>query len=148
MPLLLAEFARGASATFEISRVATGKKCGLEFEIHGSKGSLTADYSGEVMIRGEKSFYGDRFMIEKGYAEKGKKFRGLYNKGITANWKTFYDNITQGDFAQATVAPSVQSHYLALLAREAGYAQGKTVLMEDVIKSDKTMSFDTAGLKA
>lgn len=88
-------------------------------------------------------------MKEKGFAlTKDNKFRGLYNKGISANWNTFHDNIRQGDFSQATVAPSVQSHYLALLAREAGYAKGKTVMMEDVIKSQKTMSFDISGLKS
>jgi len=36
-------FSRGCSGTMEFSRVATGKKCGLEFEIHGSKGSIAFD---------------------------------------------------------------------------------------------------------
>lgn len=122
---------------------------GIYVKLHGSEGSLSADYSGEVIIMGKKRFYGDRFMKEKGFAlTKDNKFRGLYNKGISANWNTFHDNIRQGDFSQATVAPSVQSHYLALLAREAGYAKGKTVMMEDVIKSQKTMSFDISGLKS
>jgi len=122
---------------------------GIYVNLHGSKGSLRADYSGEVLVFGEKKFYGDRFMKEKGFAlTKDNKFRGLYNKGITANWNTFYDNITKGDFSQATVAPSVQSHYLAMLAREAGYAKGKTVTWDEVVNSKKTMSFDVSGLKS
>lgn len=122
---------------------------GIYVKLHGSKGSLSADYSGEVMILGEKKFYGDRYMRELGHPlTKDNKFRGLYNKGITANWKTFHDNISQGDFSQATVAPSVQSHYLAMLAREACYANGKTVTWDEVVNSKKVMSFDTAGLKA
>jgi predicted dehydrogenase len=40
---VLTRFSRGCSGTMEISRVATGKKCGLEFEIHGSKGSIAFD---------------------------------------------------------------------------------------------------------
>lgn len=121
---------------------------GIYVKLHGSKGSLSADYSGEVMILGEKRFYGDRFMKEQGYPlTKDNKFRGLYNKGIIANWKTFHDNISQGDFSQATVAPSVQSHYLAMLAREAGYAQGKPVSWEDLVSSRQVMSFDANGLK-
>lgn len=120
---------------------------GIYVKLHGSRGSLSADYSGEVMIRGEKSFYGDRYMKELGMAPDGK-FRGLYNKGITANWDTFHKNITEGDFSQATVAPSVQSHLLALLGREAGYANGETVKWEDVVGSKKTMQFDTSGLKS
>ena len=37
------EFARGCSGTMEVSRIATGKKCGLSFEIFGSRGSLAFD---------------------------------------------------------------------------------------------------------
>jgi predicted dehydrogenase len=113
---------------------------GIYVKLHGSHGSLSADYSGEVMIRGEKSFYGDRFMKEK--------IRGIYNMGISRNWNTFHDNITKGNFAQETVAPSVQSHYLALLAREACYKQGATVTWDEVVKSKTAFEFDTTGLKA
>lgn len=113
---------------------------GIYVKLHGSRGSLSADYSGEVMIRGEKSFYGDRFMKEK--------VRGLYNRGISNNWKTFYDNISKGNYAQETVAPSVQSHYLALLAREACYRGGEVVTWDDVVNSKKVSEFDTKGLKS
>lgn len=113
---------------------------GIHVKLHGSHGSLSADYSGEVVIRGEKSFYGDRFMKEK--------IRGIYNMGISRNWNTFHDNISKGNFAQETVAPSVQSHYLALLAREACYKQGETVTWEDVVNSKTAFEFDTTGLKA
>ncbi|MDA0994699.1 MAG: Gfo/Idh/MocA family oxidoreductase [Proteobacteria bacterium] len=40
---VLVRFSRGCAGTMEISRVATGKKCGLEFDIFGSKGSLAFD---------------------------------------------------------------------------------------------------------
>lgn len=40
---VLLKFARGCSGTMEISRVATGKKCGLVFEIFGSRGSIAFD---------------------------------------------------------------------------------------------------------
>ena len=111
---------------------------GIFVKLHGSQGSLSADYSGEVMIRGEKSFYGDRFMKEK--------IRGIYNIGITNNWKTFHDNITKGNFAQETVAPSAQSHYLALLAREACYRGGEPVTWDELVNSKQALSFDTSGL--
>lgn len=39
----LMEFYRGCSGSMEISRIATGRKCGLCFEISGSKGSLVFD---------------------------------------------------------------------------------------------------------
>lgn len=112
---------------------------GIFVKLHGSRGSLSADYSGEVMIRGEKSFYGDRFMKEK--------IRGIYNLGISNNWKTFHDNITKGNHSQETVAPSVQSHYLALLAREACYRGGDVVTWDEVANSKKAFAFDTTGLR-
>jgi predicted dehydrogenase len=40
---VLVKFAQGSTGTMEISRVATGKKCGLDFEIHGTKGALMFD---------------------------------------------------------------------------------------------------------
>jgi predicted dehydrogenase len=112
---------------------------GIFVKLHGSRGSLSADYSGEVMIRGEKSFYGDRFMNEK--------IRGIYNIGISNNWKTFYDNIAKGNHAQETVAPSARSHYLALLAREACYRGGDVVTWDEVVNSKNAFAFDTTGLK-
>ncbi|HKK17971.1 MAG TPA: hypothetical protein VJ952_04745, partial [Opitutales bacterium] len=104
----------------------------------GEKGGLFANYKGEVYIKGEKPFSGDRYL--------GEKIRGIYNIGILKNWATFHQNITEGDYSQATVQPSVDSHYLALLGREAAYAQGATVTWEDVVNSRKTMKFDTKGL--
>jgi predicted dehydrogenase len=40
---VLAETASGLPATLEISRVATGRKCGLGFELFGTRGSLSFD---------------------------------------------------------------------------------------------------------
>lgn len=40
---VLIEFERGVPGTFEISRVATGRKCGLTFELTASKGALVFD---------------------------------------------------------------------------------------------------------
>ena len=108
--------------------------------LHGSEGSLMADYSGEVMIRGKDSFYGDRFMKEK--------IRSTYSRGIIENWKKLHENITSGNFAQDTVTPSIQSHYLALLAREACYKQGEAITWQDVVSSKAALSFDAAGLKS
>lgn len=40
---VLVRFSGGSAGTLEISRIATGRKCGLEFEIHGTRGSLLFD---------------------------------------------------------------------------------------------------------
>lgn len=111
---------------------------GIDLALFGEKGGLYATYKGEVYIKGEKDFNGDRYL--------GEKIRGIYNIGISKNWDTFYRNITEGDYSQATVKPSVDSHYLALLGREAAYAQGEKVTWNDILHSGKTMEFDTDGL--
>ncbi len=111
---------------------------GINLALWGEKGGLFANYKGEVYIKGEKPFSGDRFM--------GEKIRGIYNIGILNNWGTFYKNITEGDYRQVTVKPSVDSHYLALLGREAAYAQGATVTWDEMVQSRKTMDFDTSEL--
>ena len=40
---VLMTFSGGSAGTMEINRIATGRKCGLTFEIHGTKGSLIFD---------------------------------------------------------------------------------------------------------
>ena len=112
---------------------------GIHLGLWGDQGGLFSSYKGEVYIKGEKPFNGDRY--------NGEKIRGIYNIGILKNMDTFYKNITQGDYSQATVKPSIDSHYLALLGREAAYAQGATVTWEDIVQSRKTMEFDTSGLQ-
>lgn len=111
---------------------------GISLGLWGGKGGLFATYKGEVYIKGENSFSGDRHM--------GERIRGIYNLGISKNWDTFYRNITEGDYRQATVQASVDSHHLALLGREAAYAQGATVTWDQIVNSSETMSFDTSSL--
>ena len=113
---------------------------GIYVNLHGSHGSLHSNYGGQALILGKKSFNGDKFM--------GEKIRGIYNSGISHNWNTFYDNITQENFAQETVAPSVQSHYMALLARKACYGKGETVTWDEVVSDTTSIEFDTTGLKS
>ena len=113
---------------------------GIHVDLFGTLGALSADYSGEVFIKGKNSFSGDRFMQ--------KKIRGIYNLGIANNWKTMHDNITKGDYAQETVQPSLDCHYLALLAREACSRQGEVVTFDEVVNSKKAIQFDRTGLKS
>lgn len=112
----------------------------IHTKIFGTRGNLSADYSGEVVIRGDEPFNGDRFM--------GEKIRGIYHRGITENWKIFHQLVTSGDFSQATVAPSVQSQYLALLTRDACEKGGPSVSWDAAVNNPKSLEFDTTGLRA
>ena len=56
----LLRFTRGCTGTMDISRIATGKKCGLTFEIFGSKGSLSFDQERMNEIRVYKTSDDDK----------------------------------------------------------------------------------------
>jgi len=137
------DFGDGLTVLFRAKRFATQglvSGIGINVKLFGTVGALSADYSGEVFIKGKNSFSGDRFMQ--------KKIRGIYKLGIVENWKTMYDNISKANYAQETVQPSLDCHYLALLAREACYRQGEVVTFDEVVNSKKALQFDTTGLKS
>ena len=112
----------------------------IHAKIFGTEGNVSADYSGEVVIRGNKPFNGDRFM--------GERIRGIYHRGITENWKIFHDLVKRGDYSQTTVARSVQSQYLALLTRDACDKGGAPVTWDEAANNPVAIEFDTSGLKA
>ena len=60
---------------------------------------------------------------------------------------TFHDAILNEDYSQPTVEPSVESHWLGLLGREACERNGETVNMDELLKAGKRLEFDPAGLK-
>ena len=137
------DYGDGFNVQFRCKRFehfATPGHAAIHTKIFGTEGNLFADYSGEVVIRGKKPFNGDRFMDER--------IRGIYHRGITENWKIFHDLVTRGDFSQATVAPSIQSQYLALLARDACENGGAPVTWDKTVNNPTAFEFDTTGLKA
>ena len=58
----------------------------------------------------------------------------------------FHRFVTEGHFANKTVAPSVRSNLTAILGREAGYRNG-AYTWADMMKEAKRLTFDTTGLK-
>lgn len=111
----------------------------LYMTLYGSEGCLESGYSGTVNIRGKKYFFGNKFL--------GKKIDDIYKGGALRNLGTFYDNIKNGKYENPTVALSAQSHYLALLGREAGYRNGEYVTWDEIINSKERIEFDKSGLK-
>lgn len=135
------DFGDGFKTVCRAKRFNThGTDEGISTEVFGSEGKAFASYSGEVKISGKTNFSGDRFMK--------KKIRGIYKLGIQNNWDTLHKNIAEGDFSQATVKPSVDSHLLAILGREACYRQGETVTWDEVAANTTPWEYDTEGLKA
>jgi len=100
----------------------------------GSNGVIETDYFSGVIIRGRKSY-------------KGGKFQQLYTTGAQANIETFYQDITQGRYANETAAASVRSNLTAVLGREAAYRGGE-VTWKSLLQSDDRLEPDLTGLKS
>ena len=110
------------------------KPDGIRMRAFGQKGVLETEYGGTVLIRGD-NFY------------KGGKSPGIYEAGARANIATFHTSITQQDFANMTVPPSVQSTLLTILGRTAAY-RGGLVTWEKMLASNEQLEADLKGLKS
>ena len=100
----------------------------------GSEGVIDTDYFSGVSIRGRKSY-------------KGGKFDQLYTTGAQSNIEAFHQSITQGQYANETVAESVRSNLTAILGREAAYKGGE-VTWASLLQSDTKLKPDLRGLKS
>ncbi|MCG8701362.1 MAG: Gfo/Idh/MocA family oxidoreductase, partial [Bacteroidales bacterium] len=107
---------------------------GIRNRVFGSEGTLETQYGGLVMVRG-KHFY------------RGGKSPGIYKDGAVANIATFYDNITQGNITNETVAPSVQSNLVTILGRKAAYDQSK-MTWQELMNNNESWEYDLKGLKS
>ena len=100
---------------------------------YGSDGYIYSDYFSTVWIRG-KEFY------------DGGKIPNLYTTGAQTNIREFHQFITQGQFSNPTVVPSVRSNLTAVLGREAAYRGGELTLAE-LIKENRKLEPDLQGQK-
>lgn len=106
---------------------------GIVCRLFGAKGVLETNYGGTVMIRGE-NFY------------RGGTTKQIYVEGATNNIAAFYTVVTQGDFANVTVPPSVQSTLVTIMGRKAAYT-GKLVTWEETLKDTERLDGRLAGLR-
>ena len=106
---------------------------GIKNRMFGSRGILETEYGGTVVIRGENFFNGGRT------AE-------IYEAGAVNNIAAFHKSITQGDFENPTVAPSVQSTLITILGRKAAF-EGRRVTWEEILKDEERLEPDLEGLK-
>jgi len=109
---------------------------GIRNRMFGTKGVLETQYGGQVMIRGKgESFY------------KGGRSPGIYKDGAVTNIATFHRNITEGNFANPTVAESVRSNLLTILGRTAAYEKRQVTWKEMMARREK-LDANLKGLKA
>lgn len=107
---------------------------GIRNRMFGAKGNLETEYGGQVIINGE-DFY------------RGGRSPRIYEAGAVVNIASFHKDITEGNYANATVAPSVQSNLVSILGRSAAYQQ-KRVTWKDLMADTTKLHYDLKGLKA
>ena len=112
-----------------------GSPGGIRNRMFGTKGTLETEYGGDVLIRGE----GEKFY-------RGGKTSQIYHEGAVNNIATFHKNITEGNFDNPTVPPSVRSNLVTILGRTAAYT-GERVYWDKFIKSTEKIDGRLEGLK-
>lgn len=110
------------------------KPDGIRNRMFGTEGTLETEYGGQVLIRGDH-FY------------RGGSSPGIYQEGAVANIKAFHESVTAGDYANATVEPSVQSNLITILGRTAAYEKRK-VTWTELLNSKEKLDANLKGLKA
>jgi hypothetical protein len=100
---------------------------------YGTEGCIDTDYFGSVWIRGNEPY-------------KGGSTGNLYTEGAQVNIQEFHQAITQRQYANPTVAPSVRANLTAVLGREAGYRREEVTLAE-LVRENRRLEFDARGLK-
>jgi len=110
-----------------------GTSEGIRNRMFGSKGILETEYGGSVLIRGE-NFY------------KGGKTTEIYEEGALCNIATFHRCITEGNFSNATVPPSVQSNLVSILGRKAAY-ENRLVTWNELVTDSERMVPRLEGLR-
>ena len=106
---------------------------GIKNRMFGSKGVLETEYGGNVLIRGENFF-------------RGGKTAEIYEEGVVNNIVTFYKNMTEGDFANPTAVPSVQSNLITILGRKSAY-ENRLVTWDELVKDKEKLIPNLKGLK-
>ncbi len=103
--------------------------------VYGTSGTADTHYFGDVWVKSR----------EDGF--NGGRMANLYTDGAVNNIASFHKNVTQGDFANPTVAPSVRSNLTTILGRTAAYRRAE-VTWEEMLRANEKLPAQLDGLKA
>ena len=106
---------------------------GIKNRMFGSKGVLETEYGGNVLIRGENYY-------------NGGKTTQIYEEGAVNNIAAFHRSITEGDFTNPTVEPSVRSSLITILGRK-GADEKRRVTWEELLRDEARLEPSLEGLK-
>ena len=107
----------------------------LGVRLYGQSANALLNYWGKAFVRGGPKHY------------PGGPVENLYEAGAVRNIAAFHQNITQGRFENETVRRAVDGVLTCILGREAA-ARRTRLTMDDLLKENKRLDVDLAGLKA
>jgi len=102
--------------------------------IHGAKGYAQISYGGKVRLQGPDNIYANEVL-------------NLYEAGAVRNIATFYRQITEAQFENATVPRAVDGVLTTILSREAAMRHA-LLTMDELLKENKRLEVDLSGLKS
>jgi myo-inositol 2-dehydrogenase/D-chiro-inositol 1-dehydrogenase len=105
---------------------------GIRNRMFGSEGVLETEYGGNVIIKGNNYY-------------RGGRSPAIYKEGAENNIAAFYKNITEGNYDNITVEPSVTSNLVTILGRTAAYS-GRPVYWHQLMKDEERLIPNLKGL--
>lgn len=131
---LVYEYPDKIGVTFSSRQFAADMTPEHTVRIYGSKGVLTTEYGGLVMIRGGvETFY------------RGGRTDALYQEGAQNNIRDFHDLIRKGDASNGSVESGFISNLVAIMGRMAAYS-GRIVTWDEVLNSQERYEGGLEGL--
>ena len=107
----------------------------LQVVCHGPVAHAQLNYWGKAFVRGGHQQY------------NGGTIENLYDAGALRNIASFHQQISAGNFANATVRRAVDGCLTCILGREAA-ARGGVLTMEQLLKENRRLELNLEGLKA
>ena len=105
----------------------------ISSRVYGAEGTIYGDYFTEVGIRAKDLM---REPVDN-----------LYTAGTQVNISEFHKFITDGQYENPTVAPSVRSNLTAIMGREAAYRSGQ-ITWKEMLAQAKKLEPNLKGLKS
>ena len=106
----------------------------IRCRMYGTLGTIDSNYFGDVNIKGKNPY-------------PGGKVDNLYQNGAIRNIATFHKNVSEGDYGNTTVAPSVRSNLTTILGRTAAI-QHREVTWDEMMKAEEKLDAQLSGLKS
>ena len=106
----------------------------LNLSAYGEQATALVSYRGKSFLKGGPKHFG------------GGNVESLYDQGAIRNIATFYRNIVEERFDNATIRQAVDDALTAALGREAA-SRRCCLTMEELIHENKELEFDTSSLR-